>query len=159
MAMMVAIPVHLATVPSASAAFLQCVIYARSVTGFELFGDAWTWWDQAKSRYERAQVPQAGSALIFKKTPKMRSGHVAVVREVRGEREIIVDHANWAPRGAGKGRLSKGVSIIDVSPKNDWTQVRVWYPPVNDYGSPYLTYGFVLPDMRNAAYRPDGPQS
>ncbi len=156
--MMVAIPVHLATTTPA-AAFLQCVIYARSVTGFELFGDAWTWWDQAKPRYDRAQSPQPGSALVFKKTPKMRSGHVAVVREVRGSREILVDHANWAARGAGKGRLSKNVSIIDVSPKNDWTQVRVWYPPVSDYGSPYLTYGFVLPDVQQATFTDPGPSS
>lgn len=156
--MMVAIPALLATTAPASA-FLQCVIYARSVTGFELFGDAWTWWEQSKSRYERAQAPQPGSALVFKKTPKMKSGHVAVVREVRGAREILVDHANWAPRGAGKGRLSKNVSVIDVSPKNDWTQVRVWFPPVKDYGSPYLTFGFVLPDVQQAAYKEPGPQS
>ena len=64
-----------------------------------------------------------------------------------------------APRGAGKGRLSKNVSVIDVSPSNDWTQVRVWYPPVKDYGSPYLTFGFVLPDVQQAAYKEPGPQS
>jgi hypothetical protein len=31
-------------------AYLQCVPYARQVSGIQIYGDAWTWWDQAAGR-------------------------------------------------------------------------------------------------------------
>ena len=30
---------------------LQCVPYAREHSGIKLFGDAYTWWDQAEGKY------------------------------------------------------------------------------------------------------------
>ena len=30
--------------------YLQCVPYARQVSGIQIYGDAWTWWDQAEGR-------------------------------------------------------------------------------------------------------------
>jgi len=34
--------------------------------------------------------------------------------------------------------------VLDVSPGNDWSLVRVWYPRVGDYGATsYPSYGFI----------------
>ena len=33
---------------------LTCVPYARAVSGIELSGDAWEWWDEADGVYPRA---------------------------------------------------------------------------------------------------------
>jgi len=34
--------------------------------------------------------------------------------------------------------------VIDVSTLNDWSEVRVWWPPSGQMGiTPYPTYGFV----------------
>jgi hypothetical protein len=76
----------------------------------------------------------------------MRYGHVAVVREALSDREVLVDHANW---GGSRGRIARAISVIDVSPKNDWTSVRVWYGPTAEHGFPYRTYGFVYPPGRS----------
>ncbi len=36
------------------------------------------------------------------------------------------------------------MTVVDVSPKGDWSQVKVWYDPVRDLGSTiYPTYGFI----------------
>lgn len=34
--------------------------------------------------------------------------------------------------------------MVDVSPGNDWSLVRVWYPPVSGLGQTnYPTFGFI----------------
>ena len=34
--------------------------------------------------------------------------------------------------------------VIDVSPGNDWTRVRVWWPPTKQMGvTEYATFGFI----------------
>ena len=122
----------------------QCVTYARQISPVKLFGNAWTWWQQAVGKYDRGHDPKVGSVLVFQKSPFMRSGHVAVVREMVNEREILVEHANWAPAGAnGRGKVTEDAKMIDVSPNNDWTEVRVWYEPVHNYGRVNQTYGFI----------------
>jgi hypothetical protein len=75
----------------------------------------------------------------------MSHGHVAVVRKTTSARIVLVDHANWAPhRSAGRGQITESVPVMDVSPNNDWSQVRVWYRPSAEYGSKvYKTQGFV----------------
>jgi hypothetical protein len=68
-------------------------------------------------------------------------------------RVVLVDHANWAPhRSAGRGKIAQAVPVMDVSPANDWSQVRVWYRPTNSFGSKvYQTVGFVYrPSLRPA---------
>ena len=55
----------------------------------------------------------------------MRLGHVAVVTGIVNDREIEVDQANWAGAGAYKGGVQRGVHVIDASPANDWSSVRV----------------------------------
>src|SRR5260370_31268870 len=78
--------------PSAAA---NCALYARGVTGVALFGAAGGWWAEAQGRYERGQVPAVGSILVFKRTHRIPSGHVAVVSRIISADEILVDHANW----------------------------------------------------------------
>jgi surface antigen len=118
---------------------LQCVPYARRVSGIELSGNAYRWWNEADGRYARGQVPEAGAILSFRRSGRMRLGHVAVVTETVNPREILITQANWP----GGGTISKAVPVIDVSPANDWTQVRVQIAHAGTYGSVYRTNGFI----------------
>jgi surface antigen len=138
--------------PSEVKAALQCVTYAREVTGLNLKGDAWKWWEAAQGVYDRGRAPKEGSVLVFSRQGRMSHGHVAVVRKVVSSRELLIDHANWAPvRTAGRGKITEAVPVIDVSPKNDWSQVRVWYGPASSYGDhTYKTQGFI--------YNPNKPR-
>jgi surface antigen len=124
---------------------VSCVPYARARSGIQLSGDAWTWWDAAAGRYDRSRTPIPGSVLVINRTSRMRDGHVAVVTRVLGRREILVDHANWAS-GAARGRIATDQRVVDVSPGNDWSVVRVWYPRIDDLGvTGYPVRGFVHP--------------
>ena len=122
---------------------LQCVPFARAASGIELKGNAANWWEAAAGVYERGSRPEPGSVLNFRATGHMRLGHVAVVAAVIDGREIEVDHANWAGAGAFKGGVARGVHVVDVSPDNDWSEVRVALGGGGDYGSTYPTYGFI----------------
>src|ERR1700731_1552086 len=123
--------------PSAAA---NCALYARGVTGVALFGAAGGWWAEAQGRYERGQVPAVGSILVFRRTQRIPSGHVAVVARIVSAHEILVDHANWY-----HGTVSRGMSVIDTSPAHDWTSVAVLHTPSGTHGADYPTYGFVYP--------------
>jgi surface antigen len=122
---------------------VTCVPYARARTGIDLRGDAAGWWDAAAGLYERGHVPRTGSVLVLNPTGRMRDGHLSVVTAVVSAREIRVDHANWAS-GSAKGRITRDQPVRDISPGNDWTLVRVWYPPIGNYGvTGYAAAGFV----------------
>jgi surface antigen len=122
----------------------SCVPYARARTGLPIRGDAWEWW-AGGAAYARGPSPRAGSVLVLMRTSRLPQGHVSVVARVVSAREIRVDHANWAS-GRGKGRVAQDQPVLDVSPGNDWSLVRVWYPPVRGYGTTaYPAYGFVHP--------------
>jgi surface antigen len=124
---------------------VSCVPYARARSGIQLSGDAWAWWDAAAGRYERGRAPRPGSVLVIARTGRLPSGHVAVVTRVLGRRELLVDHANWAS-GAAKGRIATDQRVVDVSAANDWSLVRVWYPPIGELGrTAYPARGFVHP--------------
>lgn len=119
---------------------LSCAPFARELTGLQLHGAAAGWWDAAAGRYDRTSAPQVGSVLVFRSSPRVPSGHVSVVSRVRGPRRIDVIGANWMP-----GELERDQPVIDVSAANDWSLVRVWYPPTGQLGThPYPTYGFIL---------------
>jgi surface antigen len=122
---------------------LQCVPFARAASGIQLKGNAANWWDAANGVYARGQAPESGSVLNFRATGSMRLGHVAVVKNVVNSREIEIDHANWAGPGASKGGVSRAISVVDVSPNNDWSSVRVGLGHSGNYGSVYPTYGFI----------------
>ncbi len=123
--------------------WMECVPYARRVSGIELTGDAYLWWGEAAGRYERGNTPAPGSVLSFRANGRMRLGHVAVVTEVVNQREIVVTQANWGGSGFDHGGISTGVSVVDVSPGNDWTAVRVALGHSPNYGAVYPTYGFI----------------
>ena len=118
---------------------LQCVPFARENSGIELSGNAGTWWASAAGLYERGARPEVGSILNFRATQHMRMGHVAVVTNVISPRHIEIDHANWG----APGRISRNIDVVDVSPANDWTEVRVALSQAEDYGSVYPTFGFI----------------
>jgi surface antigen len=126
---------------------LQCVPFARNDSGIELKGNASIWWNEAAGRYQRGARPERGSVLSFAASGRMRLGHVAVVANVVNAREIEIDHANWWGPGS-HGGVSRGVPVVDVSPDNDWTEVRVALGN-GDFGSVYRTHGFIYD-------RPDG---
>jgi hypothetical protein len=73
---------------------LQCVPYARFMSGIGLRGDAWTWWDQAAGIYARGNHPEPGAILSFPGIDRMPLGHLAVVRQVLSGRKILIEHAN-----------------------------------------------------------------
>lgn len=124
---------------------LQCVAFARQETGMQLRGNAAVWWNEAAGEYARGHVPEPGSILSFRGAGRMRLGHVAVVRNVVNSREIDIDHAHWAGGG-----IYRDVSVIDVSPNNDWTAVRVALRRGAEYGSVYATNGFIYDRAPNA---------
>ena len=129
---------------AAPADALQCVPYARVASGIDLRGDAWKWWNAAAGTYERGHAPRVGAVLVFRKHGHMKLGHVAVIRRLYDSRTVMIDHANWGPRGAGRGTVSKMVPLRDVSPRNDWSQVQVWNSITRDFGTQsYPTYGFI----------------
>jgi surface antigen len=122
---------------------ISCVPFARQASGIELKGNAANWWDEADGLYARGSQPEPGSVLNFRANAAMRLGHVAVVSAVVSSREIEINHANWSGPGAGAGGVSRNISVIDVSPDNDWTAVRVGLGHTGQYGSIYPTYGFI----------------
>ncbi|WP_337187432.1 CHAP domain-containing protein [Phenylobacterium sp.] len=127
--------------------YWQCVPFARLISGIQIFGDARTWWGQAVGKYETGFVPRAGAVLCFKPTSRMRLGHVAVVSQVLTDRVVQITHANWSPIGGSRGKVEQDVTVIDVSPEGDWSEVKVWYDPNRDLGgSTYAVHGFIYPD-------------
>lgn len=122
---------------------IQCVAFARSDSGIELDGNANTWWQHAVGVYERGSRPEPGSVLNFRANGSMRMGHVAVVNAIVDSRTVMVDHANWGGPGTRRGSVSLAIPVVDVSPANDWTAVRVGLGHSGDYGSIYPTFGFI----------------
>lgn len=125
---------------------LQCVPYARALSGVTIFGDAHTWWGQAEGKYDRGNSPEVGAVLAFPPHGKMRLGHVAAVRRVVDDRTIIISHANWSTIGGVRGHIEEDVRAVDVSEANDWSRVRVWYTPNEALGSTeWPVHGFIYP--------------
>lgn len=121
----------------------SCVPYARERSGIQLRGDAWTWWDAAAGRHERGRAPLNNSVLVLARSARLPRGHLAVVSRIVSPREIQVDHANWAS-GTSKGRVARGQPVLDVSPANDWSLVKVWHPSTMAWGvSVHPSRGFV----------------
>ncbi|MBV1830738.1 CHAP domain-containing protein [Komagataeibacter melomenusus] len=118
---------------------IQCVAFAKSASDVEIRGNAVDWWYNAAGRYARGSAPEEGSVLNFRGTRRMPLGHVAVVRQVVNNRTIVIDQSHWGQRG-----ISRDVPVIDVSPNNDWSAVRVALNSHNGaFGSIYPTYGFI----------------
>ena len=132
--------------------YWQCVPFARLISGIQIFGDAYTWWQQAIGKYDVGFQPKAGAVLCFKPTERMRLGHVAVVSQVLTDRIVQITHANWSPIEGSRGKIEKDVTLVDVSPQGDWSEVKVWYDPLKDLGTTtYSTYGFIYKTASDTA--------
>jgi surface antigen len=132
--------------------YWQCVPFARMISGIQIFGDAWTWWQQAAGKYAQGFEPKTGAVLVFKPHGAMSKGHVAVVSQVLTDRVIQVTQANWSLIEGTRGQVERDVTVVDVSPQGDWSQVKVWYDPVRDLGKTvYPTYGFIYQTTQSAA--------
>jgi surface antigen len=126
--------------------YLQCVPYARQASGIQLFGDARTWWSQAAGRYSRGNTPRVGAVMAFRPHGKMVLGHVAMVSRVVDSRRVLLRHANWSPINGKRGQVERDVMAVDVSPAGDWSQVRVWFDPIQGLGSTHWPVsGFIYP--------------
>jgi surface antigen len=120
-------------------ASLECVPFARALSGIRLSGDAPDWWAEAGGRYAQGRSPQVGSVMVFAATSRLPHGHLSVVSQVRSSREILVTQANWVHH-----RVTTDQLVLDVSPYGDWSLVRVWWPPSDALGvTTYPTLGFV----------------
>jgi hypothetical protein len=121
---------------------LECVPYARARSGVELFGDAGSWWVKAEGRYTRSRTPQLGAVMVLTGYAGPGRGHVGVVSRVASAREIRLDHANWLADGA----IYLNDPVVDVSPDNDWSEVRVWNARARSWGTrTYVVEGFIGP--------------
>ncbi len=118
--------------------YANCVAFVREETGMDLSGNAWAWWPNAVGLYERGNQPEVGAVMSFTANPHMRSGHVAVVSRVVNARMVEIDQSNWMGGG-----ISRGTAVMDVSPNNDWTAVRVGLGRSGNYGSVYPINGFI----------------
>lgn len=131
--------------------YLQCVPYAREVTGVQIYGDAHTWWGQAAGRYGRGHEPKVGAVMAFRAGGSSKLGHVAAVSKIVDSRTVLISHANWSRRG----QIERNVRAVDVSENNDWSAVRVWYDPIKAMGGRHWTLaGFIYNQKPGAVSKP-----
>lgn len=124
--------------------YLQCVPYARQVTGVRIYGDAHTWWGQAEGRYARGASPRVGAVMAFRPHGNMRLGHVAAVSRIVDSRTVLLRHSNWSLINGRRGQIEDNVRAVDVSSGNDWSEVRVWYDPIQGMGTTHWpVHGFI----------------
>ena len=115
--------------------YIQCVPYARRVSGIQLYGDAHTWWGQAAGHYARGMRPRVGAIMAFRPYGAMQLGHVAAISKVVDDRTVLLRHANWSPIDGRRGQPEDNVRAVDVSSAGDWSEVRVWYAPIGALGT------------------------
>lgn len=119
---------------------LYCVEYARLRSGFQIFGDAKLWWTRAQNAYAKLTQPVTDAVMVFAGSKRIRRGHVAVVTQIVSPREIRVDQANWQ----NHGEIDHATPVLDVSPNNDWSAVRVWDMASGQFGvRVYAIKGFI----------------
>lgn len=124
---------------------VQCVPYARDVSGIWIRGDAYTWWDSAAPRYQRGHAPRPGAVMVLARTKQMKHGHLAVVKDIIGPRQINVTHSNWGNDRRSRRLIYDSMRVEDISPRNDWSSVRFWNIEDNVFGFPYAARGFIYP--------------
>ena len=128
--------------------YLQCVPYARTVSGIQIYGDAHTWWNQAEGRYARGDRPKVGAVMAFKPHGNSHLGHVAAISRIIDSRTVLIRHANWSPINGRRGQIEDDVRAVDVSPNNDWSEVRVWFAPIQNLGGTHWpVQGFIYSEQ------------
>jgi surface antigen len=145
----------------AGTAPLQCVPYAREHSQVKLYGDAYTWWDQAAGKYGRGTAPATGAVMVLYDYAGPEHGHLAVVKRIVSAREIRVDHANWLDDGS----IYVNDPVVDVSSNNDWSAIKVWNIKTGGWGGKiYPVQGFIgsenisVADASASAPQKDGPE-
>jgi hypothetical protein len=108
-------------------AAVECAPFARALSGVQLYGKAADWWWKADGLYVRSSTPAVGGVLVLRRSARLAHGHVGVV----SAREIRVTQANWV-----RHRVYADMPVVDLSADNDWTLVRVWWPPAGQMGRP-----------------------
>lgn len=127
---------------------LFCVEYARMRSGMTVFGDAKQWWTGARNLYARISHPVEEAVMVFAGSARLKRGHVAVVSHIVSAREIRVDQANWQ----NEGEIDHETPVLDVSPDNDWSEVRVWDMRSSTFGSHvYAIRGFLTKGLNYQA--------
>ena len=125
----------------------------------DIHGDAYTWWGQAKGHYARGFAPKLGAVMALQPHGNSRLGHVAAVSRIIDDRTILIRHANWSLIHGRRGQIEDNVRAVDVSPGNDWSEVRMWYAPIHALGgSHWPVQGFIYqgraPETSREANRP-----
>jgi hypothetical protein len=133
---------HLIAPVEGESAAIECAPFARALSGVQLYGNAADWWWKADGLYDRSSAPAIGAVLVLRRSSRLAHGHVGVVTAIVSDREIRVTQANWV-----RHRVFSDMPVIDVSTGNDWTLVRVRWPPAGQMGATaYPAFGFILPD-------------
>ena len=131
----------------------ECVPYARQRSGLDIHGDAYTWWNKAAGRYARSNAPSPGAVVILGGYSGSHRAHAAYVSRVVSAREIHVDHANWLNDGA----VFLDDPVVDVSPDNNWSEVRVWNERTASWGArTYSVQGFIGPGAPASSWQVAG---
>ena len=82
--------------------------------------------------------------IVFARTARLPLGHVAVVSRVVENRVVMLTHANWSRFNGERGHAEQDVTLFDVSPDNDWSEVKVWFRDSDGLGGTvYPVYGFI----------------
>jgi surface antigen len=133
---------------------IECVPYARQLSGVQIRGDAHTWWGQAEGRYAKGNRPRVGAVMSFPQHGAMQLGHVAAVSKVVDSRTVLISHANWSPINGRRGQIEENVRAVDVSPAGDWSEVRVWFAPLSGLGTTHWPVnGFIYNETLRANER------
>lgn len=127
---------------------IQCVPYAREQSGVQIFGNAHTWWPQAKAKgYEVSKTPEIGTVMVLSRAGKLNYGHLAVVTNIIDDKTIEVTHSNWGDSRETRRVIYNSMNVIDSSRTGDWSRARFWHYASSSYGSSYAVSGFIHPHM------------
>ena len=94
--------------------------------------------------------------MTLMRTNRLRSGHLAVVKDILGPRDITVTHTNWGNDPLSRRIVYESMRVQDASPANDWSSARFWNREEGVFGFPYPVQGFIypVPDTRTATPAP-----
>ena len=67
-------------------------------------------------------------------------------------RTVLLRHSNWSPINGRRGQIEDDVRAVDVSDNNDWSEVRVWFDPIQSLGgTAWPVTGFIYNERIDGA--------